>query len=179
MNQIQEGTTTRAEVEKTFGPPRRVARGANQKTLTLHSYHIDRHNPGWVGVAEGIAGSIVLRNLTVLYDTNQVAEKFLFDQSSTTVRRYKGGLYFGWSPANVDFSKIIKGITSRGELLLWYGVPTMQTMNTDGDRMLCWGYMGIGRFGIENREQEFRVVLDQDDFVKDFGLFGNTDARMD
>lgn len=177
IGQIQEGTTTRAELEQIFGKPKRVFRGANQKTLTLHKYQINRPNPGWRGFAEREAGSIVLRGLTVLYGTNQVVQKFLFDQSSTIVHRDGDGIVIGWSPAKADFTKIVKGITSRGELIQWYGAPTMQTLTIDGERELCWSFLRATRqFRSDEQEQEFHVILDNDDFVKDFGMFGNTDV---
>jgi hypothetical protein len=177
ISQIQEGTTTRAELEQIFGQPKRVFKGSNQKTLTLHKYQINRHNPGWRGFAEQEAGSIVLRGLTVLYGTNQVVEKYLFDQSSTIVHRDGDGIVIGWSPAKADFTKIVKGITSHGELIQWYGAPTMRTLTIDGERELLWSFLRTTtRFQSDEREQEFHVILDNDDFVKDFGLFGKNDT---
>lgn len=177
MSQIQEGTTTRAEVESIFGAPKCVLTGANQKTLTRHNYQVNRPNPGWRGVAEGNAGSILLRSLTALYGSNQVVEKLLFNESSTVVRRTRDGILIGWSPDNVDFTKIIKNITSHGELLLWYGAPTVQTLTIDGERLLCWGFHQRGAFAIQRRDQEFQVILDEDNFVKNFAIMGNTDVR--
>ena len=179
MSQIHEGTTTRAEVENVFGPPDHVLTGANQKTLTLHRYQLDQPNPGWHGAAQGNAGSIMLRSLTALYNTNQIVEKFLYDQSSTVVQRDREGVLIGWSPGNADFTKIIKGITSRGEILQWYGPPTAQTLTIDGDRMLSWSFLRKGRFRSQERDQMFRVVIDDEDFVKNFEIRGNTDARVD
>lgn len=53
----------------------------------------------------------------------------------------------------------------------------MQTLTTDGELMLVWAYLRkANRFRIDNREQEFRVVVDDQNFVKDFGMIGDTDA---
>lgn len=177
ISQIKEGTTTRVQVESIFGAPKRVFTGATQKTLTLHKYQVNRPNPGWRGAAEGNAGSILLRSLTALYDSNQVVEKLSYHESSTVVRRTRDGIVIGWPPDNADFTKIIKNITSRGELLQWYGAPTMQTLTIDGERLLCWGFRQRGAFAIQTRDQEFQVILDEDDFVKDFAIMGNTDIR--
>ncbi len=179
ISQIKEGTTTRVEVEQTFGERKHVMTGANHKTLTLHKYRIDHHNPGWRGVAEGNAGFIELRGLTVLYDTNATVEKVLFHQSNTTVRRDRDGILIGWSPANADLDKIKTGITSLGEIIQWYGTPSLQTLTIDGDRMLCWSFLREGRFQSQKREQEFQVVVDSDDFVTNFRIIGNTDAAAD
>jgi hypothetical protein len=198
LSQIHEQISTRVEVEKIFGPPERIFQGANQKTLAFYKYQQTRVNAGWSGEAEGTAGTVGLRTLSLLYNTNQIVEKFLVGQSVTkvqrdgeqtfrflfaepnsAVRRESKGFSIGSPLANADFTKIVKGITSRGEIIQWFGAPTMQTLTIDGDQMLCWMYVRKPhRFKMDDREQEFRVVLDNEDFVKDFGLFSNTDLPV-
>ncbi len=108
VSQIQEGKTTRAEIEKMFGPPVSVFKSSEQKTLTLHKRQQNRHNPDWRGPVTSHAGAIVLFGLSVLYDANQTVEKFHFSQSITPVQRDHEGVFPVGRPPNRTFQKLSK-----------------------------------------------------------------------
>lgn len=170
VSQIKEGITTRQEVETLFGPPKETATGANQKTLAYYRFQQAYRNPGWVGAYEGHLGSVGIRTLSVLYDNKGTVEKFLASQYNTVVSRDENGISAGRVISEETFAKIIKGITSKGEVIQWLGPPTTEMLTLEGDQSFRWNFARKGRWAANNQVQEFRVILDDENFVKDFGL---------
>lgn len=170
VSQIKEGVTTRQEVETLFGQPREAATGANQKTLAYYRFQQAYRNPGWVGAYEGHLGSVGIRTLSVLYDNKETVEKFLVSQSNTVVSRDENGISAGRIIPEETFAKIIKGITSKGEVIQWLGPATTKTLTVEGDQWFRWNFARKGRWAADNQVQEFGVIFDDENFVKDFGV---------
>ena len=121
---------------------------------------------------KGEAGSILFRTFTVLY-RDDVVEKALYGQSLTPVKYEERGISAGHNITDEGVHKISKGVTSRGELIQWFGSPTLQTLNLQGDIVLCWLYVDKYRqWASDSQKRDFRVVIDEEDFVKDFDLLG-------
>lgn len=170
--QIQEHTSTRGDVEQLLGRPKATQTGPKGSMLAYYEYQQARQNPGWSGVFKGEAGSILFRTFTVLY-RDDVVEKALFGQSLTPVNYERNGISAGRNVTDDAMHKIVKNITSRGELIQWFGSPTVQTLNLQGDRVLSWLYMDeYTKWASDRQKRDFRVVIDQDDFVTDFDALG-------
>jgi len=174
VERIQESARTRGDIEQLLGRPKATQTGSQGTTLAYYEFQQARKNPGWSGVFKGEAGSILFRTFTVLYHDDVVA-KVLFGQSLTPVKYEERGISAGRNVTDDGVHKIIKGITSRGELIQWFGSPTLRTLNLQGDVVLCWLYMDkYSKWTSDSQKRDFRVVLDRDDFVTNFDVLGMT-----
>jgi len=173
VRKIVPGTSTRAEVERIFGQPDETLSGADGKLVARYYYRqpivsteasrVQRHDH---------PGDLLLRTLTVRYNSSGTVERKLHDESITPVRRSDSG----WVEIGPDLdpaavSRIEKGKTTAAELLAQLREPASQTLDVTGARLLVWFYYKdrLDRLG-QPVARELLVVLNDKGAVADYVL---------
>src|SRR5689334_10902044 len=82
VGQIQEGVTTRADIERQFGKPDNAIIGSNRRTLVVYEYGRVKPSaePTTLSILPTPIGTVCLRTLTVLYDDADRVEKTVFHE---------------------------------------------------------------------------------------------------
>lgn len=58
-------------------------------------------------------------------------------------------------------SQIVKGKTTKAELLDMFGPPLVVSSNSDNTETLAWSHVSIGAFGSGYQQQSFTAVLNE------------------
>ncbi len=73
---------------------------------------------------------------------------------------------------DAQISSIEHGKTTQSELVASLGQPTSFTQNSDGTKVLGWGYAHVGFAGIGTEVQGFSAVIGADGTVQSFTRTG-------
>jgi outer membrane protein assembly factor BamE (lipoprotein component of BamABCDE complex) len=101
-------------------------------------------------------------------------EKHLFWQSETP---FASGIYSvtaGKTVTDEQLNKIKRGITTKSELVDWFGPPTAGTLNVYGDVVMSWSYAKlVAGWTRKLHVQQLNVLLNSRNVVRDFAVGGN------
>jgi len=176
VRQVQEGRTSRVEVEQKFGKPAAALMGSNRKTLVKYQYElvVPSGHDTWTDDSPTRLGDIWSRTLSLLYDEHGTVERFLWYETKGSVKRNVGTASMGRLVTEADLAGIRRGTTTETDLRNVLGRPTEKSLTVEGDVVLSWEYRGVG-LGIDNRRQHqtLRVYLDGANRVEDFVVIGN------
>lgn len=77
---------------------------------------------------------------------------------------------------SISVSKIQSGITTKAEMLLWFGVPRAQSMDTSRKSVLSWSYTETQTDAVtmQVKHQILSVLFDANDVVEKFSLIDDT-----
>ena len=163
VERIEDGVTSRTQVEQIFGKPRAAIRGSNRKTLVFYDY-----------TAESWGSYLLHRRLTILYNYADLVSKHLLSESKIPYAIGFKTLSTGKKLDDSQLEKIKKGMTTRSELIEWFGEPPIETLALDVNRVLIWGHAYISGEGKQGSEtKELHVLLDSADRVRDFAVGQN------
>ncbi len=158
---------TREEVRSILGVPRRSERDSVGRSLDIFwmvlprgraSANLKDHNRTWT-----------VRSAFVVYDPQGRVEK---------VTRYTGqSKGYDWRQDYVvgrwltpeELGRVVRGQTTREELVRLWGSPTIQGLTLKGETVLSWISV-TGKGWQLHRGQEFLVLLDGDSMVRDYRL---------
>jgi len=171
LSEIVPGQTTRGEIEKHFGRPRRTTSGSSQKTVADYLEQLELLPSG------SQEYMITLRSLSVLYDRNGVVEKFVHHESSKPVVRTVHGKAVGSPVPRANWIK--KGETTANDVITLCGPPDFKTLTPGGDLLLGWNYAQQTRgnytsYGVET----FLVLVDENRIVRDYEIRDATLPQM-
>jgi len=159
VDQIRDGQTTRAEVERIFGEPKEMTKSPAGKTL----YHYERFygpfNSGQAGMAAPFADESSLLILTVLFNPGDIVEKHLYSQTKPDVSRrmLRAGVKLGTD----ELARIVPEKTTRAELASWFGPHWSEELTLSGHTMVVWVYADA--FNVTGRVagQALQVIVDE------------------
>src|SRR5262249_36415197 len=158
-----EGASTRAEIEQRFGKPPVSVEGANGKSVGSYLFSID--SPP----SPNLRPTLYMRCLSILYDRNDIVEKFIHYDSSRTVHEGVTELTIG-SPTRAT-NWIKKGETTANYIIGLRGAPDLKSLTPDGQVVLSWLYSKRQRGNDINFSTErFDALVDQKGVVVDFQL---------
>lgn len=78
----------------------------------------------------------------------------------------------GRKVTDAQINSIEQGKTTQSELIAALGQPTSFSQNSDGTKVLGWGYAHVGFAGIGTEVQGFSVVIGADGTVQSFTRTG-------
>jgi outer membrane protein assembly factor BamE (lipoprotein component of BamABCDE complex) len=175
VNQIKEGVSRRAEVEKLLGKARTTTVGANRNTATQY-YSRQQMGPGASLQAGGATApsDIRFRALSLVYGPDQVVKKTLFDETVIRCQPTAQGFTTGRFVSQDELARLEKGKSTRDELVARFGPPTIRILNTEGNVVLNWIYTSTeGQSGGPRRKQTFWAVIDDKGVAQNFGITGD------
>lgn len=169
VQNIREGSSTRAEVEKLLDRPYSMVTGANGRTLAFYEFAV-LGRTGFAGPRQ-----LHTRRLSVLYDSAFVVERKLLSDSATAY-------HVGWRDRlgqPLDRTEVIQAMrpqVTRAELIERFGPPTVETLTIDGGTAAGWVALEQAsgwRGGL--REQILEVTFDENGVVRDYKILGTLD----
>jgi hypothetical protein len=165
---IQPGNTV-AEVEKVFGPAPTKVSGANGKIVSRYIYReIQRSEDSSQYERHWRPGFLLIRTLSILYNSQGLVEKKLHDESVTPIQRTHESVEAGPLLRPDEPASIRKGETTAAELIRRYGEPMMRTLDEQGRTCLYWFYLKdrIDRLGVPVGRQLIAVLDEQQRVVE-------------
>src|SRR6266542_4958051 len=142
VKQIVPGSSTRVEVERAFGQPREFITGTNGWGVGRYMFprvHVS-HDASWVHRRLN-PGQLIVRSLSVVYDTARVVRAKLHDESVTQIRQE-----LGWYEAGPRLeAETMRGVAPIGsrseELISRLGEPMQRLLDPYNHTLLVWIYI--------------------------------------
>lgn len=177
--EIHDGRTTRADVEKLFGPPKGENLGSNGKRVAVYHFKtaaVPRRAPARKSAAGpptifpfADKGSLRLRTLSVLYRSDGQVERHHLYEASTAVTASPQHSEVGTSVRPEKLSFIYKGLTDREDLVSLFGEPLVEALEPSGQLVLSWIHSrNFGWTGARARVQQLQVLMGPNGKVEDF-----------
>ena len=138
VDQIQDGQTTRIQVDEIFGEPKQMTKSPAGKTLYYFERFYGPSESGSFGAATPFADESDLLILTVLFDSSDVVEKHLFSHTKPDVSRRM--LRAGRKLGTEDLARIVPQKTTREELTSWFGPHWSEELTLSGQVLVMWLY---------------------------------------
>lgn len=161
VEQIKDGSTTRADVDRIFGEPRQMTRSPAGATL----YYYERfYGPSTQQSAFSDESHLLI--LTVLFDGRDIVEKHLYSHTKPNVN--SRSLRVGQPFAKSDLARIVPGKTTRAELNGWFGPHWSEELTLAGSRMVAWVYGDAFDLTGSVRVQALEVLLTDAGVVASF-----------
>lgn len=166
VEKIQDGQTTKAEVEKIFGEPMQMTKSPEGRTL----YHYQRFYGPDVESGAGFGGprrdESNLLILSVLFNAAGVVEKHLYSHTRPNVDRRMASAGARLGPD--ELKRIIPKKTTRTELAAWFGAHWSEQLTLSGHRMVTWLYLDAFNLTSRVDVQALEVIVDDAGTVFDF-----------
>jgi outer membrane protein assembly factor BamE (lipoprotein component of BamABCDE complex) len=164
VDQIRDGQTTQAEVDRIFGEPMQITRSPDGRTLYLYQrfYGPDRYNPSLPPRRD----ESNLQLLSVLFNPAGVVQKHLYSHTQPNIDRIQ--LTTGRKLGSEDLGRITPGKTTRAELATWFGSHWSEELTLSGHRLISWLYADAYNVGGRVEVQALEVVLDDTGIVQTF-----------
>jgi len=166
VDQIRDGQTTRAEIEKIFGEPLQMTKSPTGRTLYRYQrfYGPDMYNPS--GIAAPRRDESNLFVLSVLFNPAGIVEKHLYSHTQPDVDRMR--LSAGRKLSSEQLAKIQPQKTTRAELATWFGPPVVEFLTLDGRTQVNWEYVDAYNVGGRVEVQALEVIVDEAGTVLSF-----------
>jgi hypothetical protein len=162
---ITRGTTTLEQVLKLYGKPVSIEDGPDGlRRVTYHDHELVKTVPASVRNPY----TFEFRNLEILIGTNAVVKDYLFSlgtqlQSGNALRTHWG------NPITKDqLSQLVKGRSTREQVVALLGPPLFEGLEFDGGRGLNW--MFAETVGESMRVKHFNARLDRQGILQDYKL---------
>ena len=164
VDQIRDGQTTRAEVDKIFGEPMQMTKAPAGQTLYLYQrfYGPDRYNPSLPPRRD--ESNLLL--LSVLFNPEGVVQKHLYSHTQPNIDRIQ--LSTGRKLGSEELGRIVPQKTTRAELATWFGPHVSEELTLSGHRLVVWYYADAYNFSGRAEVQALEVVLDDAGTVLSF-----------
>lgn len=166
VEQIRDGQTTKAEVDKIFGEPMQMTKSPEGRTL----YHYQRFYGPDVESARGFGGprrdESNLLILSVLFNAAGIVEKHLYSHTQPDINRSMASAGRRLGPEQLN--QIIPKKTTRAELSAWFGAHWSEQLTLSGHHLVTWLYLDA--FNVTDRVdvQALEVIVDDAGTVFDF-----------
>ncbi|MBK8001188.1 MAG: hypothetical protein IPK15_21365 [Verrucomicrobia bacterium] len=158
VDQIRNGQTSKAEIDKIFGEPMQMMKSPEGRTLYLYQrfYEPDRYDPN--GFASPRRDESNLLILSVLFDPTGVVEKHLFSHTQPDIDRTLWRT--GRKLSAEDLARITPEKTTRAELAKWFGQHWSEELTLSGRRLVLWYYADAYNVGDRVEVQALEVLFD-------------------
>jgi outer membrane protein assembly factor BamE (lipoprotein component of BamABCDE complex) len=165
VEQIRDGQTTKAEVDKIFGEPMQMTKSPEGRTLYLYQrfYGPDVQTRGGFDPRRNESNLIIL---SVLFNGAGVVEKHLYSHTQPNVDRSMASAGARLGPD--ELKRIVPKKTTRAELGAWFGVHWSEQLTLSGHRLVTWLYLDAFNLTSRVDVQALEVVVDDAGTVLDF-----------
>ena len=164
VDQIRDGQTTKAEIEKVFGEPMQMTKSPDGRTLYLYQrfYGPDRYNPSLPPRRD--ESNLLL--LSILFNPEGVVQKHLYSHTQPNIDRIH--LSTGRKLTQEDLGRITAQKTTRTELASWFGPHVSEELTLSGHRLVVWYYADAYNFSGRAEVQALEVIVDDAGTVLSF-----------
>ena len=166
VDQIRDGQTTRAEIEKVFGEPLQMTKSPAGRTLYLYQrfYGPDMYHPSGIPAPRRDESNLFV--LSVLFNPSDIVEKHLYSHTQPDIDRMR--LSAGRKLGSEQLAKIQPQKTTRAELATWFGPHVVEFLTLDGRKQVNWEYADAYNIGGRVEVQALEVIVDDSGTVLSF-----------
>lgn len=161
IDQIRDGQTTRAEVDRIFGEPRQMSKSPEGKTMYSYQRY---YGPSAAGGPFSDEAHLMM--LSVLFNSSDIVEKHLFSHTKPKVNSQM--LHAGRKLSQEELSRIVPEKTTRTELNTWFGPHVSEELTFSGLRLVSWLYIDAYSLSGRTEVQALEVIMTDDDRVASF-----------
>lgn len=158
VDQIRDGQTTQAEIDKTFGEPMQMSRSPEGRTLYYFQRYYGPDRVDSSGFAAPRRDEANLLILTVLFNSAGIVEKHLHSHTQPNIDRIQ--LSAGRKLGQDELKRIVPMKTTRAELGTWFGPHWSEELTLSGHRVIVWLYASGYNLSGGIEMQALEVVLD-------------------
>lgn len=166
VDQIRDGQTTKAEIDKVFGEPMQMTKSAENHTLYYYQryYGPDRFDPNGMAAPRRDESNLLI--LTVLFNPAGVVEKHLYSHTQPDMDRtlWRTGRKLGAE----ELARITPEKTTRADLAKWFGPHWSEELTLSGHRLVVWLYADAYNVGGRVEVQALEALLDDTGTVLTF-----------
>ena len=166
VDQIRDGQTTKAEVEKIFGEPMQMTKNPSGHTLYLYQrfYGPDHYDPSSYAPPRRDESNLLL--LSILFNPEGIVQKHLYSHTQPNIDQIQ--LSTGRKLGQEELGRIAPQKTTRTELANWFGPHVSEELTLSGHRLVVWYYADAYNFSGRAEVQALEVVLDDAGLVQTF-----------
>ncbi len=176
--QIQDGVSTRPEVERLFGQPRITDIGSNGKQVAVYRFFREYEKEDMLTPGR-VKRFYHLRMLSVLYGKDGRVELHHLYESNTPGSANYHKASVGAMVRAEQLALINKGSTERADLVQFFRDPMAETLTTDGNLMLIWLYVEKnGAMDFSPARQRLEVLTTRSGTVRDFRVVQDAKAAQ-
>ena len=166
VEQIRDGQTTRAEIEKIFGEPLQMTKSPAGRTLYLYQRFYGPDMPSRTSIASPRRDESNLFVLSVLFSPADIVEKHLYSHTQPDIDRMR--LSAGRKLSSEHLAKIQPQKTTRAELTTWFGPPVTEFLTLDGRKQVNWEYVDAYNIGGRMEVQVLEAIVGESGTVLSF-----------
>ena len=166
VDQIRDGQTTRAEIDKIFGEPLQMTKSPAGKTLYLYQRFYGPDVYSRTSIASPRRDESNLFLLSVLFNPADIVEKHLYSHTQPDIDRLR--LTAGSKLNPEQLAKIQPQKTTRAELATWFGPHVSEFLTLDGLTQVNWEYADAYTVGGRVEFQVLEALVDESGTVLSF-----------
>ena len=166
VDQIRDGQTTRAEIEKIFGEPLQMTKSPAGKTLYLYQRFYGPDVYSRTSIASPRRDESHLFVLSVLFNPADVVEKHLYSHTLPDIDRLR--LSAGRRLNSEQLAQIQPQKTTHAELATWFGPHVSEFLTLNGSRQVNWEYADAYNVGGRVELQVLEAIVDDAGTVQSF-----------
>ncbi len=158
VDQIRDGQTTKAEIDKVFGEPMQMTKSPEGLTLYLYQrfYEPDHYHPSGFAAPRRDESNLLI--LSILFNPAGIVQRHLYSHTQPDIDRIQ--LSTGRQLGPEDLGRIVPQKTTRADLLKWFGPQWSEELTLSGHRLITWLYADAYNVAGRVEVQMLEVVLD-------------------
>jgi hypothetical protein len=158
VDQIKDGQTTKAEVDKIFGEPMQMTKSPEGDTLYLYQrfYGPDMYDSSGIAAPRRDESNLFL--LSILMNPAGIVKKHLYSHTKPDIDQtlIKTGRKLGTE----ELGRIVPLKTMRADLAKWFGMHWSEELTLSGECLVSWIYADAYNLGARMEVQVLDVLLD-------------------